>query len=100
MATKKKKVKKTNKLKPNSVPRVGEDVLTGGQISGNIAIIKGSTIGFYYEIDGFAAEIWRAIDGRSTVNEIVESVLEKLNVPETRFRKDANNFFQSYINLV
>lgn len=48
----------------------------------------------FHVIDGIAAEVWQSLDGKKSVRQIEQEMVERFNPPVARFRKDMEGFLK------
>lgn len=53
----------------------------------------------FFKITGVASQIWQRIDGKKTIKEILDSILNDYNVSETQLASDAEPFLEKLIDL-
>ena len=52
-----------------------------------------------YSIDGVCANIWRGLDGKTSVRQILDAILADFDVPATRAKKDLHSFLNQLLSM-
>lgn len=53
----------------------------------------------FFKITGVASQIWQRIDGKKSIKEILDSILNEYEVSENQLANDAEPFLQKLIEL-
>lgn len=53
----------------------------------------------FFKITGVASQIWQRIDGKKTIKEILDSILNEYDVSEAQLVSDAEPFLKKLIDL-
>jgi hypothetical protein len=78
----------------SEVLKIDKDVLTRKNGDGSVAVMRLDNDEYFFTCDGLAAEIWNAIDGRSSIEAIQVKLQKKYSPPQARFKKDLTNLIR------
>jgi len=82
----------SSKSLASRVVRTTPGLLSGTQGQGKISILPNNANGYFFEIDGIAAEFWTSIDGYSPVSEIIGQLSLKHHVPQAKLMRHVKSF--------
>ena len=66
---------------------------------GSVILMKVTDEDDFYKITGVAAIIWQNIDGKKTIGQILESILNDYDVTSEQLVSDAEPFLQKLLDL-
>jgi hypothetical protein len=78
-----------------AIPKSSPTIISRKNIDGTVSVLRLDNDRYFFAISGMAVEVWRAIDGKSTVQEIEEKVRKKHKGLPQRFRKDVQQFIKN-----
>jgi len=64
------------------------------RIIGGEAVIVLPAEGYVFALNTTATSIWKAIDGRKTIEDIISAVVQKYDVREKKAREDVRRFLK------
>lgn len=77
-----------------SVLRHSENVLAKSSADGSVAVLRLDEDRYYLALDGYAAELWRMMDGKKTLGQIQEQLIKKHKLPKERFSRDVRKLVE------
>jgi hypothetical protein len=88
-----KNIKKTSKskVKPlveEAVPRRPNNVVFRTNMDASVAIMRLDEDQYFYSLDGIAAELWKLIDGKASLKDIMKKLERRFQPPSGRFERD------------
>lgn len=82
----------TARKKIQGTPERADELLERDNADGTVAVMRLGDEEHFYTIDGVAAEVWKLIDGNTSVDDIRKNIIERFNPPEDRFETDLAEF--------
>ncbi len=73
----------------SSVYAPASGVIFRTSAEGNVVIIRLSVLDKYFEIDAWAAELWKRLDGKRSFGEIVLYLVKKSGADESLIEREA-----------
>lgn len=89
----------SKKLDSSAVLSRAEDVIFRDTGDGGVGVIKLNDVNSYYKIDHWAAEIWRQIDGKRSVDKILDIVQSKSALSSREVSKKGQKVLADLIKL-
>lgn len=76
------------------VPEVNDAILSRINSDGKVALISLDDDDAFFNIEGLAIKVWEGIDGKESVDGLIEKVLSDSSIPRERFFDDSYNFLK------
>ena len=85
MKSKAKHTLQNSKLSLDKKPRPSAGVISRTNPDGSVAIMALDNERYYFTISDLAAEVWKKLDGKRTLRQILNYFIKKHGLPQNRF---------------
>lgn len=87
--------KNTSSFTDDLFPARSKDTIVRTNMDGSISVVHLKDDDSFFSIVGLATEIWKRIDGKTSLADIKKSVVKKYSPPTELFEKDTKSFISN-----